>query len=119
MSAEALARVLATSGAFTASDGYTSVRILEGRDLAERILADPAPLLAALAEAGVLTEHEQALIHYRHGVNSGTLGATNTPESIAVAVQRYEQETHGPIGVERIEVRTKFTHLTPWTEVPR
>lgn len=108
MSAEALARVLA------ANVGPDS---LDWEGHARRILADPGPLLAALAEAGVLTEHEQALIHYRHGVNSGTLGATNTPESIAAAVQRYERETHGPIGVERIEVRTKFTHLTEWTGV--
>ena len=48
MSAEALARVLWATEAMPGTDMH-SVQ-------AERILADPGPLLAALAEAGILTE---------------------------------------------------------------
>lgn len=83
-------------------------------NMAEAIQTDPGPLLEALAEAGVLQRDEDALIHYRHGVNSGTLRARNTPESIAAAVRQYEQATHGPIGVERIQTRTTFAHTTEW-----
>lgn len=54
---EALARVLEASERFIASDGLPGWRSLTGGQMAERILADPGPLLAALAEAGVLTRH--------------------------------------------------------------
>lgn len=57
---------------------------------------------------------EEARIHYRYGVNSGTLAAWNTPESIAVAIEDHERRTMGPIGVERIEVRSKVTSTPPW-----
>lgn len=53
---EALARVLEPYETFVDTDGHLSTRILSGQTIAERILADPGPLLAALAEAGVLTE---------------------------------------------------------------
>lgn len=62
---------------------------------------------------------EEARIHYRYGVNSGTLAARNTPESIAAAVEVHERRTMGPIGVERIEVRTKVTRTSPWGPVER
>lgn len=54
---EALARVLRAVGVeigYTGADAYRKV-------VAERILADPGPLLEALAEAGVLREERAAL----------------------------------------------------------
>lgn len=55
MSGEALARALALSDGWQADvDGDTAW--MSYLDPAERILADPGPLLAALAEAGVLRE---------------------------------------------------------------
>jgi len=60
---------------------------------------------------------EEARIHYRYGVNSGTLAAWNTPESIALAVEDHERRTMGPIGVEKIETRTKITRISPWVPV--
>lgn len=52
---EALARVLRSVGVeigYAGADTYRTV-------VAERILADPGPLLAALAEAGVLEKQER------------------------------------------------------------
>ena len=83
-------------------------------NVARSILEDPEPLLEALVEAGVLERTEQALIHYRYGVNSGTVRAHNTPESIAHAVRRHEHLTMGPVGVDRIEVRTRYERVTDW-----
>lgn len=55
---DALARVLEPYETFVDTDGHLSTRILSGQTIAERILADPGPLLAALAEAGVLEVEE-------------------------------------------------------------
>ena len=106
---EALARVLLE---YAISDDRTHA--ITHHEQAERILADPGPLLAALHEAGVLERTEEALIHYRYGVNTGTLLARNTPESIAGVIRRHEVATHGHVGVERTEVRTRYEHVTDW-----
>lgn len=115
---EPLARALCASAGLDPDESPFPLRITRYWQQAERILADPGPLLEALASAGVLERDEDALIHYRHGVNSGTLRARNTPESIAAAVRQYEQATHGPAGVERIETRTTFAHTTEWRAAP-
>jgi len=57
---EKLARVLDPAESFTDTDGEMSLRVLSGKRLAERILADPGPLLEALAEAGVLRDQADA-----------------------------------------------------------
>lgn len=69
MSAEALARVLWGNGnPATDIDGSYA-------EQAERILADPAPLLAALAEAGVLREECSA----KFGLSRYTTDWTEAP----------------------------------------
>lgn len=60
---------------------------------------------------------EQARIHYRYGVNSGTLTTLNTPEAIADTIEREERRTMGPIGAGKIETRTKVTRTSPWRQV--
>jgi len=58
---ESLAAVLRSVGVeigYVGADTYRTV-------VAERILADPGPLLAALAEAGVLREETRSLVMQR------------------------------------------------------
>lgn len=64
---EPLARVLEPYETFVDTDGHLSTRILSGQTLAERILADPGPLLAALAEAGVLREWREQFVRDGYG----------------------------------------------------
>jgi hypothetical protein len=108
MSTDALARLLCEADGVP--DGYWGWY----RKDADRLTADPGPLLEALVEAGMLERAEQARIHYRYGVNSGTLTSDNTPGAIAAAVRGHEQLTMGPVGVERVEVRVWYEHLTDW-----
>lgn len=57
---------------------------------------------------------EEARIHYRYGVNSGTLETLNTPKYIAAAIEQHERRTMGPIGAGLVETRTKITSTSPW-----
>ena len=111
---EALARALCAASGLDPDTSPFPLGITRYWQQAERILTDPGPLMEALTEAGVLQRDEEALIHYRYGVNSGTLRARNTPGSIASSIRQHERLTHGPIGVERVETRTTFTHTTEW-----
>lgn len=81
---------------------------------------NPAHLAGALADLIAIIEEgkvtQEARIHYSYGVNSGTLETLDTPESIADAVERYERASMGPIGVDKIETRTKVVWKTAWQE---
>ena len=77
-------------------------------------LADALSDLLEVLESAKVTE--QARIHYRYGVNSGTLETINTPEHIASTVQQYERQSMGPIGVEKVETRTKIEWKSEWAD---
>lgn len=70
--------------------------------------------LSAINPTWSVERVEEARIHYSYGVNSGTLQALNTPESIRLAVRSHEHLTMGPIGVDLIETRTRITATSPW-----
>lgn len=77
-------------------------------------LAEALSDLLEVLEAAEVTE--QARIHYRYGVNSGKLYSANTPEAIASTVEQFERQSMGPIGVEKIETRTKLEWKSEWAD---
>ena len=101
----------------TSDRGVSEEHYRDALERAKTILPTLMPGVVAEEPEWETERVEEARIHYRYGVNSGTLAAWNTPESIALAVEDHERRTMGRVGVEKIETRTKITRTSPWVPV--